>query len=171
MKLDRVLSITLAAVSVACVEMERVPPSAEIQESQALQPFLVSPVAITGVYQNRDVDAVVFHYTSSIRDESEFWRRIEQQVQSAGWVNAKGGRHDPGQLYRSFERLKAQGELSFSSAEELRIAYHADRIAVAYIQSDQNGPPRPVAEASEGRFADDQIWPRFASLVPRKGGS
>ena len=171
MKLGTVLSITLAVLSVACAEMERVPASTEIQESQPLQPFLVSPVAITGVYQNLDVDSLVFHYTSRIRDETEFWRQLEQQAQSNGWAHTGNGRLDRGQAYRTFERLKPRGELSFSSAEELRIAYHPDRIAIAYVQSDQHGQPGPVAEASEGRFADDRIWPRFASLVPQKGGS
>ena len=68
--------------------------------------------------------------------------------------------------YEAFQRFKRKGELWFSSAEELRVAYLRDGVAVAYVQSDQGGEPRSVSQASEGRFAAQQIWPRFIALLP-----
>jgi len=166
----RTSSIVLAILSGACVEMERVPTPTEITSWPSLQPFLLRPTIVTGVYRNLDIDSVVFHYTSEIRDETEFWRQLKLQAQAAGWVHRDRRSSDRGETYETFERVKKRGELWFSSAEELRIAFQLDRIAVAYVQSDQEGQPKSVAEESEGRFADEQIWPRFAELLHKKAG-
>jgi hypothetical protein len=163
--------IVLTAVSVACAEMERIPADTEIREWPALRPFLLHPSSITGVYRNFDVDAVVFHYESKITDEAQFWRRLRHQAQEAGWLPAKSPESGDGSRgYEAFQRLKPKGELMFASAEELRVAFLRDRVVVAYVQSDQSGEPTPVSQAAEGRFANQQIWPRFLKLLSSTAG-
>ena len=165
------LALTWSAVSAACIQMERIPADTQIREWPALQPFVLHPNAITGVYRNFDVDAVVFHYTSKITDEAAFWRQLRQQAQEAGWLPAEGPEAgNSSRAYEAFQRLKPKGEWMFASAEELRVAFLRDRVVVAYVQSDQRGEPKPVSQAAEGRFANRQIWPRFLKLLSSTAG-
>ena len=168
----RLVSLVLAwAVACAsCMSMDRVPSAGEIRRWPALEPFVLQPAAVTGVYQNIDIDSVVFHYSTSLTAENEFWRTLKEQAALAGWRHVDGAAPlSQPREYERFQRLKTKGELGFSSAEELRIAYSPTRVVVAYVQSDQNGDPRPVSQASEGRFADREIWPRFNQLVSGSG--
>lgn len=169
MKFPNALHFGLAALTVACVEMERVPTATEIQQWQALQPFVLQADSITGVYRNHDVDAVVFEYNSNVGDVTEFWRLLQEGARSAGWAQATDGAVQRDSRYQMFYRFKPKGELWFSSAEELRVAYQSGRVAVAYVQSDQDGDSKPV-KASEGRFAEKHIWPRFFDLLSRPAG-
>jgi hypothetical protein len=163
--------LVLSAASVGCAEMERIPTHTEIREWPALQPFVLDPSSMTGVYRNIDVDAVVFHYESKITDEAQFWRQLRQQAHEAGWLLAKRPEAGDGsRAYQAFQRLKQKGELMFASAEELRVAFLRDRVVVAYVQSDQSGEPKPVSQAAEGRFANRQIWPRFLKLLSSTAG-
>jgi hypothetical protein len=165
------LVLLLSAVSAACNTVERVPADTDIREWAVLQPFVLHPISITGVYQNLDVDAVVFHYRSKLTDEGQFWRQLRQQAQGAGWLPTNRSGSDGGsRAYEAFQRLKPKGELMFASAEELRIAFLRNRIVVAYVQSDQSGQPKPVSQASEGRYADRYIWPRFFELLSSAAG-
>jgi len=165
--------IAAMTMPIACelVSMERVPTANEIRERLELKPFVVRPIDITGVYENIDIDSAVFHYRSSITGQPEFWRELRQGAQLAGWVQSE----DPACTGRSrecevFQRFKRNGELWFSSAEEVRVAFAPSRIVVGYVQSDQEGDPKPVHKATEGRFADEQIWPRFIRLLPNGTG-
>jgi hypothetical protein len=38
-------------------------------------------------------------------------------------------------------------------------------VILGYVQADHLGEPTPVSEASEGRFAEKSIWPRFNALL------
>jgi hypothetical protein len=148
--------------------MERVPTAAEIQEWSALRPFVIQPSSITGVYQNSDVDSVVFHYSTRLTDQAAFWRELHNQARSSGWVHVVGAAETNGtREYETFQRLAPRRDLWFSSAEELRVAYRRDRIVVGYVQSDQQGEPKPVSQASEGRFAVQEVWRRFMALLSR----
>ncbi len=150
----------------ACIAMERVPSADEIQKWSALQPFVIQPSSITGVYQNIDTDSVVFHYSTRLTDPTAFWRELHNQARSSGWVHlAAAAETNSSREYETFQRLAPRGELWFSSAEELRVAYRRDRIVVGYVQSDQQGDPKPVSQASEGRFANRELWPRFMALL------
>ena len=71
----------------ACIAMERVPSADEIQKWSALQPFVIQPSSITGVYQNIDTDSVVFHYSTRLTDPTAFWRELHNQARSSGWVH------------------------------------------------------------------------------------
>ena len=161
-----------AAACMSCMtdSMERVPSADEIRKWPSLAPFVVEAASVTGVYQNIDIDSVVFHYITNVTAEGEFWRTVQRQAASAGWQHVDRVVSTP-QLhkYETFQRLKPKGELFFSSAEELRVAYTPARVVVAYMQSDQIGDPEPVSQASESRFADREIWPRFSQLTSGSG--
>lgn len=164
------LVIVWTVACVSCISMDRIPSASEIREWPALDPFVLQPAAVTGVYQNIDIDSVVFHYTTNLTTEDEFWRILQQQAASAGWQRVdRVASTRQLRKYQTFQRLRPRGELGFSSAEELRVAYSPARVVVAYVQSDQNGDPKPVSQASEGRFADREIWPRFDQLASGLG--
>ena len=124
-----------------CLHRDGAVPSAdEIQKWSALQPFVIQPSSITGVYQNIDIDSVVFHYSTRLTDPTAFWRELHNQARSSGWVHlAAAAETNSSREYETFQRLAPRGELWFSSAEELRVAYRRDRIVVGYVQSDQQG--------------------------------
>ena len=170
MKRVALLIITCAVASMSCVSMDRIPSASEIRNWPALEPFLVEAASVTGVYQNVDIDSVVFYYSTTLTAENVFWCILNQRAVLAGWRHIDGvGSTYEVRKYETFQRLKPRGELGFSSAEELRVAYSPARVVVAYVQSDQNGDPKPVSQVSEGRFADQEIWPRFKELVAGSG--
>ena len=149
-----------ALVLVACVAMERIPTADEIRRSSAVQPFLVEYEELTGVYQNLDVDSLVFRYRTSSRPDA-FWTALSRAAVQSGWDERLHSR-TPGQ--RAFDRLKPKGGLGFSSAEEVRVGVRGNLVVVGYVQSDQNGErPVPVERANEGQWAQSRLWPRFAS--------
>ena len=160
--------VALLGGLLACTapDMERVPTQEDIRSWVALQPFIIQSERVVGVYQNLDVDCVVFHYHSTAPAEEAFWRELEQRARSEGWAPASPGAG----LQRAYRRLKPSGSPYLSSAEELRIAYSPSRVVVGYVQSDQNGDPKPVAEAAEGRFAERHVWPKFNALVAASAG-
>src|SRR5688500_11841041 len=121
--------ITWAVASMSCISMDRVPSASEIRKWPALEAFVVEPASVTGVYQNMDVDSVVFHYGTNVTAEGEFWRILQRQAAAAGWQHVDGVASSR-QLrkYQTFQRLKPKGELWFSSAEELRVSYSPSRV-------------------------------------------
>jgi hypothetical protein len=146
------------------LSMERTPTEADIRAWRALQPFVDSCGEITGVYQNIDVDSVVFHCRGGVESEPELWRQLRERSAAVGWVEDSKERASG--VVRTFQRLvPRRGAEQFSSSEELRIAWAGDRIVVGYVQADHPGEPTPVRETSEGRFAEKSIWPRFAELL------
>jgi hypothetical protein len=164
--------IGLAVVSVSCISMERTPSASDVRRFTAVEPFVVQPTGVTGVYQNVDIDSVVFYYVTNLASDKEFWQAVKQQATLAGWQHvddAAAGSSQP-RAYEAFQRLKRKGELRFASAEELRIAYTPIRVVVAYVQSDHIGAPTPVSQTAEGRFADREIWSRFTQLLSGSGG-
>jgi len=162
-----IAALMASTASLAChvVEMERIPTEGDIRSWEALRPFIVQADALTGVYQNLDVDSVVFTYRSKA-SEAEFWQELGTLAVTEGWAPLPG----PTASLRRYSRLRSQGSLTFSSSEELRVSYSASRVVVGYVQSDQDGAPRPVAEASEGRFAAKHVWPRFEAAVTQNAG-
>jgi len=165
----RTAAILVAGAVLSCnvPEMERVPTEEEVRNWPVLEPFLASPAEITGVYRNLDVDAVVFYYRCNLPTEAAFWAQLEEQATAGGWTAGASS----GQAYRTYQRLQARGSKGFASAEEARIAYTPARVVVGYVQSDQwRETPKPVAEASEGRFADEAVWPKFRAAVSGGAG-
>jgi hypothetical protein len=78
----RVVPLLLAFAVAACdpISMERVPSEAKIRAWDALKPFVAGCGEIRGVYQNLDVDSVVFHCHRRFESESEFWRLIAESI-------------------------------------------------------------------------------------------
>ena len=140
------------------ISMERIPTDADVRTWRALQPFVVACGEIRGVNQNIDVDSVVFYCRAVDASQAEFWRQIRERSSAVGWVeDSKGTTRGP---VKTFQRLEPRrGQEQFSSSEEIRVAWTADRVVVGYVQADHSSEPTPVREVSEGRFAEKSIWP------------
>ena len=166
MRQTAVILVVGALLACDTPDMERIPTDEELRTWPVLKPFLMSAESLTGVYRNLDVDCAVFHYRSSLPTE-QFWRQIEESATAQGWTPLPNGERK----YRTYQRLVPRGSMGFSSAEEARIAYVAGRVVVGYVQSDQwSENPGPVAQSSEGRFAERQVWPKFDSLMSGGAG-
>jgi hypothetical protein len=162
----RLVPLFLAVAAMACdpMSMERIPSEAEIRNWDALKPFVAGCGEIRGVYQNLDVDSVVFHCDSRFESESEFWRLIAQQAIVEGWV--EGTTITGGSVIKSFQRLEGRrGQQQFSSSEETRVAWTPQRVIVGYVQADHSGEPMPVGKTGEGAFAETSVWPQFNRLL------
>jgi hypothetical protein len=148
------------------VQKERIPTEVDIRGWNALQPFVAKGVKIQGVYQNLDVDSVVFQYAPAADSEAEFWRQVRERSVAAGWV--EDNETPSVRAVRVFQRSTRRREQEqSSSSEETRVAWTRDRVIVGYVQADHMGEPKPVREASEGKFAEKTIWPRFKALLPQ----
>lgn len=165
----RIPGLILAFMLTACGEpmsMERIPTEAEIRRWTALQAFVAACGEITGVYQNIDVDSVVFYCRPLDTSEAEFWRNLRERSSAASWV--EDSKATTGGQAKTFQRLQPRrGEAQFSSSEEIRLAWTPERVVVGYVQADHFGEPAPVSHALEGRFAEKSIWPRFSALLAR----
>jgi hypothetical protein len=148
------------------VDTERVPTEGDIRSWSTIQPFLVEAVHITGVYENDDIDSILFHYRSTASGGQAFWHQVDERATAEGWVGAPEGQLG----HKTYYRLRPRGQAMVSSAEEVRVLYTPSRVVVGWIQSDQPGEPRPVAESSEGRFAERVLWPKFEALVGEDAG-
>ena len=166
----RLIVLMFASVVSACgpfMSMERVPTEADVRAWRALEPFVENCGAISGIYQNLDIDSVVLRCRPLDRiTEAEFWRAIATASSAAGWVEERAAT-EPVET-KVFERLATrQGREQFSGSEEIRIAWTPEHIAVGYVQADHAGDPKPVRDSSEGKFAEQTIWPRFNKLLPQ----
>lgn len=162
----RLVPLLLAFAVAACdpMSMEQVPSEAQIRAWDALKPFVAGCGEIRGVYQNLDVDSVVFHCRCRFESESEFWRLIAQQASPEGWIE------DTAILgvvpIKTFQRLEGRrGQQQFSSSEETRVAWTPQRVIVGYVQADHSGEPTPVGKTGEGAFAERSVWPQFNRLL------
>ena len=162
------LGTSLAAALVGC--KSRIPTAADIKAYQALDPFLVAETDIRGVYENIDVDSLVFTYTTSVASEDELWKRLEENLRGSRWEElAKRG------AVRQFERTYRRGETApgrpdmplFSSAELMRIAYlpRTREVVVGYIQADCSEEEVSFRDTAESRWGDRFIWPQFDRLL------
>lgn len=139
--------------------MGGVPSAESLLARKALAPFLVQPAEVTGVYENSDVDAVVFHYASSTESEHRFWQEIRREAGAQAWVE-----RSPGPGYSAFERRTefAQGRWGL---EVVRIHFSPSRVAVGIVQTDHCGDSSSVSGTAETRYAAERIWPRFEALM------
>ena len=64
--------------------VNRVPSAGDVQSWEEVQSFIVAESELTGVYQNTDVDAVIFTYRTKL-PESEFLKQLAQRAEVAGW--------------------------------------------------------------------------------------
>ena len=161
----RFLVLSLAFLVSACELMsnDRIPTEDDVRGWSALQPVVAACGEIRGVYQNVDVDSVVFYCRPRNGSEAEFWRQVRERSSAAGWVEDNTAASGP---VKTFQRLQPRrGQQQLSSSEEIRVAWIDNRILVGYVQADHSSDPRPVRETSEGRFAEKSIWPHFIGLL------
>lgn len=148
--------------------MERVPSSDGIRNHKVLSPFLLEAVEIRGVYQNLDVDSVVFSYTTSVPSADQLWERLDSVLKDSAWREIDGSNS-----IRRYERRFSKGKVGsdrpdtamFSSAEEIRIGYTQGRVIIAYVQADSSKEDTSFAATSEAKWAETVIWPKFEALL------
>ena len=170
---DRWLAMHLKAVVfvafltfVACdiTNVEGVPSPADVRGRRQVAPFIVGTGEIEGLYNNVDVDAVVFSY--ELMAPQDFWRAVRQRAAGGGWQETADSAR-----YVTFERFSpAQGTLNMSGSEEVRVALIGRRVLVAWVQTDHFGEPRRIRDSSEGEYASDRIWPQFEKHLSRLAG-
>lgn len=143
----------------------RIPSCDDIRAQKALTTFLVDDTSIRGVYQNVDVDSLVFTYKTSVAAEGDFWQQLVRSVKGSGWYEL-----GPKGEVRQFERTSSRGNAMFSSAELLRIAYLSDkrRVVVGYVQADSSEENISFSETDEAGWAEKVIWPRFEELLDKE---
>jgi hypothetical protein len=150
--------VGLLILGVVVFSNEYVPSADELQHREALAPFLVKPSNVEGIYGNRDVDSVVFRYTTA-EGEDAFWQRVEQQSKVRAWIVVA-----PEGEARRFERaIPPDRKGLFWSVEEVRVRYlRANRaVVVGWVQADERHAVTRLAECSESRFAESAIWPHL----------
>jgi hypothetical protein len=150
---------------------EEVPSAELIGKWRALQPFIVEPVKISGIYKDSDIDAIAFEYATGL-ERARFWARLESSLRNTRWrVIAETGQG------REYERRFARDEPSperpdaaaFSSVERLRIAYAAGKgkAVVCYVQADASAQAVTFAATPEALWAEKKLWPRCLSAENR----
>ena len=164
----------MSSVLMACScgflpEMERVPSSSELLQYKFLQPFNISPEEVTGAYQNRDIDSLVYFYSTKITDENVFWKIVVSGSKESGWSQLPTQNQT-----KRFQRFYGpRGPFRSSGSEEIRIWFNSKKrmVAVAWVQADMTGKPLPVSETQpEAQFADQEIWPRLNRIIKDSGG-
>jgi hypothetical protein len=143
-------------VLLTLLTMEYVPTAEKILAGQHLQPFLVDPSDVEGIYGNIDIDSAVFRYRPGVVDVDEFWRRIDRQIEGTAWTKLPAD----GEL-RRFQRVFPKGSKAFCSVEEIRVRYDAvnRRVVVGWVQADSSTDVGRLAACSEADFANHVIWP------------
>lgn len=145
--------------------MEDVPSEELIRKWDDIQPFIIEPSKITGIYRNMDIDAIVFKY-STIANKDKFWTRLQSNLQETKWQLIAETSDT-----RTYERRFSEGAQSpdrpdmalFSSAELLKLAYLPVKqmVVVGYVQADSSNKDISFAATDEAKWAEKQIWPRF----------
>lgn len=162
----RIFTILLVSLFTSCdfPDMETVPSAETIRSWDALQPFLVAEKGITGIYQNFDVDSLIFHYSTSYKDERNLLEAIRGNIKETRWGEAS----DDTCPYYQFERRFEKGEENPNrpgmslcpSTEILRITFFQDRdiVVVGYLQSDGG---------SELQWSERFLWPQYNRQIDK----
>lgn len=159
------LATLLALARCDITNVEGVPSAADVRARRQVTPFIVGAGEIEGLYDNADVDAVVFSYAPTVPD-NEFWSMLRRSAAGEGWKESSDS-----STYVTFERFSPpQGTANISGSEEVRIALTGRHVLVAWVQTDHVGEPRRVRDSSEGRYASDRIWPQFEKHRSRLAG-
>lgn len=158
--------ILLISLFASCnsLDMETVPSAETIRSWKAIRPFLIAEKGITGIYQNFDVDSLIFIYSSSHKDERQLLEAIRGNITETKWREASNDACS----YHQFERRFKMGEENpnrpdmslFPSTEILRITLFPDRsiIVVGYLQS--NG-------GAELQWGERVLWPRYNKQIDK----
>lgn len=147
------------------LSMEDVPSEELIKKWDSIQPFIIEPIKITGIYRNIDIDAIVFEY-STIANKDKFWAHLQSNLQDTKWQLFAESSN-----YKTYERRFSKGDCSperpdmsiFSSAELLKLEYLTDKqiVVVGYVQADSSENNSSFAVTDEATWAEKVIWPRF----------
>ncbi len=147
------------------LSMEDVPSEELIKKWDTIQPFIIEPSKIMGIYRNIDIDAIVFKY-STIADRDKFWAHLKSNLQGTKWLLIAETSET-----RTYERRFSKGDQSparpdmalFSSAELLKIEYLPGKqmVIVGYVQADSSEKDTSFAFTNEAKWAEKEIWPRF----------
>jgi peptide methionine sulfoxide reductase MsrB len=148
---------------------EDIPSEACIRRWKAVQPFMIEPRQLTGIYRNREIDAIIFHYSTNAATE-QFWASLQSNIQETKWRIVTETPET-----REYERQFSKGEISpersdmaiFSSAEKLKIDYLASMgmAIVAYVQADSSAAHIGFDDTREARWAAEELWPRFNTAL------
>lgn len=131
--------------------------------------FLIESGQITGVYQNLDVDSLIFTYSTAVKTKAEFEKALSSALQDSNWQ-----RSTTDIAFVEFRRSFRKGEKSedrpdmaiFSSFEVTRLAFAPERgvVVVAYVQADSSGDVSHFEDTGNGKWAKKVIWPKFNEL-------
>lgn len=145
--------------------MEDVPSEELIRKWDDIQPFIIEPGKITGIYRSADIDAIVFKY-STVADKAKFWAHLQSNLQGTKWKLITETSDS-----RAYERRFSKGDGSpgrpdialFSSAELLKLEYLPGKqtVIVGYVQADSSEKDASFAATDEAKWAEKEIWPRF----------
>ena len=148
------------------LSMERTPSSSDVLAWTDLHPFILNKTNVHGVYQNLDIDSMVFYYEASAYNDASFWNDIMHSSSSEHWKETgKRG------VFRIFERYDGpRGSNRIYSSEQIRIYFDSKRrvAKIAYVQIDGMGKPVLFADNdTQIRFANKKLWPKFMELIER----
>ena len=164
-----IVTFIIAAITIAgcdALKMDYVPTPGQIMASHGT--FLVAPKSVTGHYANKDVDSVVFSYTTEAQDSDAFWQSVDTAADTANWTHIYTKDNE-----RHYERLIPRtGQRIFNSAEQVRVSFDSSNgyVVVAWVQADSTNTVKQFSQTGESSFAESAVWPRFRALAgPTKG--
>ena len=136
------------------------PTAEQIERSHA--EWLVHHNELEGINSNLDVDSILFKYLTTSETPTEFWGEVHKNATAKGWKIIE----DLPQSKRYQRIIPRTGKIAFHSAEETRISIKDDKVFVAWIHADHSGdrPPKSVAQTSEGKWAEENLWPWFQEI-------
>ena len=145
--------------------MGDVPSEELIRKWDDIQPFIIEPTKITGIYRNMDIDAIVFKY-STVADKAKFWAHLQSNLQETKWklIAETSESRDYERRFSKDDQSPDRPDMAmFSSAELLKIEYLPGKqmAIVGYVQADSSAKDTSFAETDEAKWAEKQIWPRF----------
>lgn|GEM_PF-6341077 len=152
------------------LNMEAVP-SPEAIEHWAGE-FLIEADQIEGVYENLDVNSVIYTYKTGIRTRPDFEKALLSALQATKWRRSTNVTE-----YLEFHRSYWPGENSEDRPIILRfyrvaVARHAFNpesrtVIVALAETDTIKRNATFESTTPGKWAKKKFWPRFDAL--RKG--
>lgn len=171
MKVASIAVFLVLSALASCTMMhgEDVPSEECIRRWKAVQPFMIEPRQLTGIYKNREIDAILFHYSTHAAAE-QFWTSLQSNIQGTKWRIITETSET-----REYERQFSKGEISpersdmaiFSSVERLKIHYLTSMgmAIVAYVQADSSAAHIGFDDTREARWSAEELWPRFNNAL------
>jgi hypothetical protein len=157
--LELVVGVVFLVVSLASFDpmpMDYVPTAGLIKQHGGVQPFLQGAQDVQGVYGNHDVDSLVFTYRTQIAAPAEFWQRVDEAGEQAGWTPLT----ETGDV-RRYERAYATRLLSSAEAARVALDPKSGVVAVGWLQWDGVAPDASFTDTRGAAWAEEVIWPKF----------